>query len=60
MRLRFGVGISILLAVSCAVLLESFQPEQVEPIPIATYSRGVVHVALPYRAPHSGPGQLRI
>src|SRR6202023_1446332 len=46
-----------LLVVAAAVVLQAFYPASSE-MTGATYSRGVLHVAIPYSAAHGGAGQL--
>jgi uncharacterized protein YfaS (alpha-2-macroglobulin family) len=46
-------------AVACVVLLGPPQVASSE-TPVVTYSRGILHAAIPYRALHSGNGKLRM
>src|SRR5947207_3318505 len=48
-----------LLLIAVLVMIPSFYTAS-GATAVATYSRGVLHVSIPYRAGHSGPGQLVI
>src|SRR5580698_7901122 len=51
-----------LLVIASAGLVESFQTTQAPTGDslVATYSQGVLHATIPYRAPHAGAGQLTV
>src|SRR5579859_3578172 len=61
MKAKLLVLSAVLLAASVAIL-ESFQGARAanSDLPGATYSHGVLHVNIPYRAPHAGAGQLTV
>ncbi len=51
--------LSVLLFVAAVVVVESF-PTTTGDAPVATYSRGVLRVAIPFHAAHPGLGQLTV
>lgn len=51
--------IALLLAVSVLLLVQPFL-EADEPPGTATYSHGVLHLTIPYRAAHPGAGRLTL
>jgi hypothetical protein len=59
---RAVVWLTLLFALAAAVLLLSFQAPQTPTHGSvwATYTRGVLHVSVPYAAPHDGAGTLAI
>ena len=48
-----------LIVIAAVVVLQAFYPANNE-TPGATYSHGVLHLSIPYRASHAGGGQLSI
>src|ERR1043166_4669625 len=54
----FFISLAALSGISCTVLLksQSTHPES----PVVTYSQGILRVGIPYRAAHSGDGQLTV
>ena len=48
----------ILLIAAAIVTVHQFEASNSEPVASATYGHGVVNVAIPYEAQHSGAGQL--
>jgi len=57
---RFWFSIpTLLLAITAAVVVQPF-PATHGDAPVATYSRGILRVAIPYHAPHGGTGQLTV
>jgi hypothetical protein len=59
---RAVVWLTLLFALAAAVLLLSFQaPQTPTDLSVwASYTRGVLHVSIPYAAPHEGAGTLSI
>src|ERR1039458_728703 len=59
---RAVVWLTLLFALPAGVLLLSFQAPQAptDGSVWATYTRGVLHVSIPYAAPHEGAGTLSI
>lgn len=51
--------LTIFLLIAASVALHSFQPTSTEPS-TAIYSRGSLHLTIPYRSTRSGLGQLRV
>jgi len=60
-RSRFFLA-AALLALACIAMLTPFPSPQAADgeLPVATYSRGSLHVTIPYRAPRAGAGQLTV
>ncbi|HEV2989220.1 MAG TPA: hypothetical protein VG759_12320 [Candidatus Angelobacter sp.] len=48
-----------LLVIAAVVVLQAFYPANNETTG-ATYSHGVLHIAIPYKAVHAGAGQLTV
>ena len=47
-----------LLVMAAIVTVQRFQASTGESLATATYTRGVIDLAIPYHAPHAGAGQL--
>jgi hypothetical protein len=56
-RLRL-LFLPALLVIATIVTVQRFQAGTGEAVATATYTRGIIDLAIPYRAPHAGVGQL--
>jgi uncharacterized protein YfaS (alpha-2-macroglobulin family) len=58
---RLSLVIALVVgAVAWLVTLQTSQAGSARPLPVATYSKGVLRVTLPYKLERAGPGQLLI
>ncbi|HEY4087448.1 MAG TPA: MG2 domain-containing protein [Bryobacteraceae bacterium] len=55
-----GAGVLTLLTVGVLFLASHSSGEPAESKPVATYSRGILHVSLPFLTPRNGAGELNI
>ncbi|HYL83887.1 MAG TPA: hypothetical protein VE263_06615, partial [Candidatus Angelobacter sp.] len=51
--------VALFLVIAAALWLKPFQAANSE-IPVATYSQGLLHLAIPYRGAHAGTGTLTV